>query len=46
MIDISQRDVRQRDIVPPARLATVRATVIGVGSVGRQVALQLAARKL
>jgi hypothetical protein len=43
MIDISQRDVRQRDIVPPARLATVRATVIGVGSVGRQVALQLAA---
>jgi sulfur carrier protein ThiS adenylyltransferase len=43
MVDISNRDIRQRDIIPPDRLADVRATVIGVGSVGRQVALQLAA---
>ncbi|HEV2968435.1 MAG TPA: ThiF family adenylyltransferase [Pirellulales bacterium] len=34
---------RQKDLVPPERLATVRATVIGVGAIGRQVALQLAA---
>jgi hypothetical protein len=40
---ISDRDLRQRDIVPPERLATCRATVVGVGAIGRQVALQLAA---
>jgi len=39
----SGRDARQRDIVPPDRLAMCRATVVGVGAVGRQVALQLAA---
>ena len=38
-----QRYSRQRDVVPPDRLATCRATVIGVGAIGRQVALQLAA---
>jgi hypothetical protein len=37
------RDVRQREIVPPERLAACRATVVGVGAIGRQVALQLAA---
>ncbi|HEV3146955.1 MAG TPA: ThiF family adenylyltransferase [Gemmataceae bacterium] len=37
------RDVRQHDLVPPARLAECHALVIGVGAVGRQVALQLAA---
>jgi sulfur carrier protein ThiS adenylyltransferase len=37
------RAARQRDLVPPARLAEVHAVVIGVGAVGRQVALQLAA---
>jgi molybdopterin-synthase adenylyltransferase len=37
------RFARQRDLVPGARLATIRATVIGVGAIGRQVALQLAA---
>lgn len=37
------RDLRQRDILPPERLATCHATVIGVGAIGRQVALQLAA---
>ncbi|HRX85685.1 MAG TPA: ThiF family adenylyltransferase [Phycisphaerae bacterium] len=43
MHDLINRDVRQREIIPPDRLAGARATVIGVGSIGRQVALQLAA---
>jgi molybdopterin-synthase adenylyltransferase len=34
---------RQEDLVPRDRLAEVRATVIGVGAIGRQVSLQLAA---
>lgn len=37
------RDIRQRDIVPPEPLASCHALVIGVGAIGRQVALQLAA---
>lgn len=37
------RDIRQRDLVPPARLAACHAVIIGVGAVGRQVAMQLAA---
>jgi sulfur carrier protein ThiS adenylyltransferase len=37
------RDLRQREIVPPERLAACHAVVIGVGAIGRQVALQLAA---
>jgi sulfur carrier protein ThiS adenylyltransferase len=41
--DLSERYSRQRDIVQPDRLAACRATVIGVGAIGRQVALQLAA---
>ena len=40
---IPERDVRQRGLVPPARLAQCDAVVIGVGAIGRQVALQLAA---
>jgi len=40
---LSDRYSRQRDIVPPERLAECRATVIGVGAIGRQVALQIAA---
>ncbi|MEI8195289.1 MAG: ThiF family adenylyltransferase [Phycisphaerae bacterium] len=40
---IPDRDLRQRDIIPPERLAAFKATVIGVGAIGRQVALQLAA---
>jgi len=34
---------RQRDIVPADRIAGCKATVIGVGAIGRQVALQLSA---
>lgn len=38
-----ERYSRQRDIVPPERIAGCKATVIGVGAIGRQVALQLCA---
>ena len=41
--DFHDRDLRQRDIIPPDALARCEATVIGVGAIGRQVALQLAA---
>jgi len=41
--DLGERYSRQRDIVPLERLAPCKATVVGVGAVGRQVALQLAA---
>ncbi len=37
------RFVRQSELVPADRLASVTSTVIGVGAIGRQVALQLAA---
>lgn len=40
---LRDRDLRQRDVVPPGRLAACHALVIGVGAIGRQVALQLAA---
>ncbi len=39
----NERFSRQRDIVPPGRIADCKATVIGVGAIGRQVALQLSA---
>jgi sulfur carrier protein ThiS adenylyltransferase len=37
------RFLRQRELVPRNRLSHVTVTVVGVGAVGRQVALQLAA---
>lgn len=39
----TDRDIRQRELVPPDKLATTRVTIAGVGAIGRQVALQLAA---
>ena len=39
----SDRFARQSGLVPADRLAELTATVIGVGAIGRQVALQLAA---
>jgi sulfur carrier protein ThiS adenylyltransferase len=42
-MDNSDRYSRQRDIIPLEKLAACRVTVIGVGAIGRQVALQLAA---
>ncbi len=38
-----KRYSRQKDIVPAERIAGCKATVIGVGAIGRQVALQLTA---
>ena len=40
---MNDRFERQRDLVPAGRLAQLTATVIGVGAIGRQVGLQLAA---
>ena len=37
------RFVRQQELVPQDRLAAIKATVIGVGAIGRPLALQLAA---
>jgi sulfur carrier protein ThiS adenylyltransferase len=37
------RLVRQQELVPSEQLSTLRVSVIGVGAIGRQVALQLAA---
>jgi sulfur carrier protein ThiS adenylyltransferase len=39
----NERYSRQKDIVPADRIASCKATVVGVGAIGRQVALQLAA---
>ena len=38
-----ERYSRQKDIVPAERIAACKASVIGVGAIGRQVALQLTA---
>jgi sulfur carrier protein ThiS adenylyltransferase len=43
MSDTSHRFERQADLVPQTRLQELLVTVIGVGAIGRQVALQLAA---
>ena len=40
--DSENRFSRQLELVPPDRLVGLAATVIGVGAIGRQVALQLA----
>lgn len=37
------RDSRQSGLVPPDELARTHAVIVGVGAIGRQVALQLAA---
>ena len=42
MMSFPERDIRQRGLVPPEKLSQVHALVIGVGAIGRQVALQLA----
>ena len=38
-----ERFSRQKDLVPPEKLARCKPTIVGVGAIGRQVALQLAA---
>jgi sulfur carrier protein ThiS adenylyltransferase len=42
-LNSADRFARQKELVPADRLASTSATVIGVGAIGRQVALQLAA---
>ncbi len=42
-MNLADRDLRQRELVPPARLAACHAVVIGVGAIGRQVAIMLSA---
>jgi len=42
-MNFSNRFERQRDLVPMERLNDLIVTVIGVGAIGRQVAIQLAA---
>ncbi len=41
-MDLADRDIRQRDIISREKLELITGLVIGVGAVGRQVALQLA----
>jgi tRNA A37 threonylcarbamoyladenosine dehydratase len=43
MTTATSRFTKQADFVPESRLASIQATVIGIGAIGRQVALQLAA---
>lgn len=43
MISEAHRFSRQSELVPRQRLQSVRMTVVGVGAIGRQVALQAAA---
>ena len=43
MAEANNRFMRQADLVPQERLREMLVTVIGVGAIGRQVALQLAA---
>ncbi len=40
---ISNRYIRQRELIPPEKLLETRVTIVGVGAIGRQVALQLSA---
>lgn len=40
---IKERYIRQKDIVPAERIVECKATVVGIGAIGRQVALQLSA---
>ncbi|MFI5379018.1 MAG: ThiF family adenylyltransferase [Tepidisphaerales bacterium] len=42
-LNLADRDIRQREIVPPEKLAACSPIVIGVGAIGRQVAVQLVA---
>ena len=41
--NLEDRNIRQRGIIAPERLAEVDALIVGVGAIGRQLACQLAA---
>ena len=40
-MDLTDRNIRQHDIVPPKKLETISVMIVGVGAVGRQLTLQL-----
>jgi len=40
---IENRNIRQRDLIPPEQLEDTQVTIVGVGAIGRQLAIQLAA---
>lgn len=40
---IANRSIRQQELVPPDKLCEQSVTIVGVGAIGRQVAIQLAA---
>lgn len=42
-LDLAKRCDRQKDLVPMDKLKTMQVVIVGVGAIGRQVALQLAA---
>lgn len=41
-MSLENRNIRQRDLIPTDKLTATDATIVGVGAIGRQVALQLA----
>jgi molybdopterin-synthase adenylyltransferase len=43
VINYTERYSRQKDLVPPEKMARCKITIVGIGAIGRQVALQLAA---
>jgi molybdopterin-synthase adenylyltransferase len=43
MLELNNRFARQEELVPRAIIDNLQVTVIGVGAIGRQIALQLAA---
>jgi molybdopterin-synthase adenylyltransferase len=43
VINYAERYSRQKDLVPPEKLTRCKITIVGIGAIGRQIALQLAA---
>ena len=43
MSDLSDRNIRHRDLIPEAELDKLTVLVIGTGAIGRQAVMQLAA---
>jgi len=42
-IDLTNRDIRQRELVPAEKLKNLSTMIIGVGAIGRNLAIQLSA---
>ncbi|UCG02557.1 MAG: ThiF family adenylyltransferase [Candidatus Heimdallarchaeota archaeon] len=43
MLNLNNRNIRYKELIPEEKLNSIQATVVGVGAIGRQVVLQLAA---